>query len=313
MSPLDAAQAATPYKMTRAMETHLRLLQHCLKLLRLETLPALWTITQGLFAPDLSQNWMREHLRHINNDQCRRYVAALSGKLIDESELWLGREPQLARLLAAAREEDSRLLRDLKNALVRGVQVFEAFETETRQRGSSALIATCRTLVTVVREYYERLHARWRGICGAPPTDTARTSSHWPAANIRRLHHSEFWVLEEVPEEKIAVLHRTPLPAPSLAALASDNDALLLCLLEAHRNFGLVVDMRQAPLRNDRAFEEAMAKLRVEITSHFERSAVLLDSALGELQVSRLERDEGRNTFITRSVAAAYRFAAGRR
>jgi hypothetical protein len=103
------------------------------------------------------------------------------------------------------------------------------------------------------------------------------------------------------------------LPASSLAALAADNDALIATLREDHRTFGVVVDTREAPLRNDKDFEETMAKLRVELTSRFQRTAVLLDSPLGELQVSRLERDEGRNTFITRSVSAAFRFAAGDR
>jgi hypothetical protein len=95
--------------------------------------------------------------------------------------------------------------------------------------------------------------------------------------------------------------------------LSSDNDALLAKLRHDHQTFGLVVDTREAPLRNDKAFEETMAKLRIELTTRFQRTAVLLDSPLGELQVTRLERDEGRNTLVTRSVSAAFRFAAGGR
>jgi hypothetical protein len=109
------------------------------------------------------------------------------------------------------------------------------------------------------------------------------------------------------------VLLRTPLPAVSLPALAADNEALLATLREEHGSYGLVVDTREAPLRNDRAFEETMGRLRNELTSRFPRTAVLLDSPLGELQVTRLERDEGRNTLVTRSVSAAFRFAAGGR
>ncbi|HEX7669884.1 MAG TPA: hypothetical protein VF395_09885, partial [Polyangiaceae bacterium] len=164
-----------------------------------------------------------------------------------------------------------------------------------------------------IQEYYERLDARWRRIFEAPPLRHGRSSSHWPVANICRLHDSEFWVLEEFPEQRIAVLRRTPLPASSLAALASDNDALLATLRHDHENFGLVVDTREAPLRNDEAFEQTMAKLRIELTTRFQRCAVLLDSPLGELQATRLERDEGRNTLVTRSVSAAFRFAAGGR
>ena len=167
--------------------------------------------------------------------------------------------------------------------------------------------------MTAIQEYYERLDARWRRIFEAPPVRHGRTSSQWPAASISRLHESEFWVLDEFPEQRIGVLRRTPLPAASLAALASDNDALLAKLRSDHQSFGLVVDMREAPLRNDTAFEQTMAKMRIELTTRFQRCAVLLESQLGELQVNRLERDEGRNTFITRSVSAAFRFAAGGR
>jgi len=301
------------YKLSRAAETHLRFLRNSLDLLRKETLPSLWSITRGIFAPEVSATWMQERLAHVSGDQRSAYVKGLSVDLVEDAQRWLESEGLLLRALAAARDEDSRLLEELKNAFTHGVQIFERFEVEARQRGSEGLIASCRRAMTAVQEYYERLDAKWRGVFSAPPLRHGRTSSLWPAASIRRLHDSEFWLLEEFPEQQIAVLHRTPLPASSLTALAADNDALLAALRDEHRNFGLVVDTREAPLRNDQAFEEAMAKLRVELTSHFQRSAVLLDSALGELQVSRLERDEGRSTFITRSVTAAFRFAAGRR
>jgi len=312
-SPVEAADIRGPYKLSRAAETHLRFLRNSLELLRKETLPALWSITRGIFAPDSSETWMEERLTAVSLDQRSAYVKGVSIELVENTQRWLENQGQLVRALKAAREEDTRLLGELKNTFTHGVQVFEEFEEETRQRGSEALIASCRRAMTAVQEYYERIDAKWRSIFDTPPPRPGRTSSHWPAANIRRLHDSEFWLLEEFPEQQIAVLQRTPLPAASLSALAADNDALLAALREEHRHFGLVVDTREAPLRNDKAFEQTMAKLRVELTSRFQRAAVLLDSALGELQVSRLERDEGRTTFITRSVTAAFRFAAGRR
>jgi len=256
---------------------------------------------------------MQERLRHISRDQRSKYVKAISAELAEDVRRWQERQAQLVGALAAARDEDTRLLEELKNTLVHGVQVFETFETETRLQGAEALIASCRRAVTAVQEYYERLDARWRRIFDAPPVHRGRSSSQWPAASIRRLHESEFWVLDEFPEQQIAVLRRTPLPASSLAALASDNDALLAALRHDHQTFGLVVDTREAPLRNDKAFEQTMERMRTELTVRFQRCAVLLDSPLGELQVNRLERDEGRNTFVTRSVSAAFRFAAGGR
>jgi sulfite reductase (NADPH) flavoprotein alpha-component len=312
-SPVEAQHVAGPYKQSRAAETHQRFLRNYLKPLRGETLPALWSVTRGVFAPDQAESWMQERLRHIGRDQRSKYVKAISAELAEDVRRWQDRQGQLVGALAAARDEDTRLLEELKNTLVHGVQVFETFETATRHRGSEALIGSCRRAVIAIQEYYERLDARWRRIFEAPPVHRGRSSSQWPAASIRRLHESEFWVLDEFPEQGIAVLRRTPLPASSLSALASDNDALLATLRDDHRSFGLVVDTREAPLRNDKPFEQTMAKLRIELTTRFQRCAVLLDSPLGELQVTRLERDEGRNTFITRSVAAAFRFAAGGR
>lgn len=311
-SPLEAQHEAGPYKQSRAAETHQRFMKNSLKPLRGETLPALWAVTRGVFAPSHGESWMQDRLRHISRDQRSKYVSAISAELEDVLR-YQDRQEQLVGALAAARDEDTRLLEELKNTLIHGVQVFETFETETRHKGSDALIATCRRAVVAVQEYYERLDARFRRIFEAPPARRGRTSSQWPAASISRLHESEFWVLEEFPEQHVAVLRRTPLPPSSLTALASDNDALLGTLRDDHRRFGLVVDTREAPLRNDSAFEATMAKLRVELTSRFERCAVLVDSLLGELQVIRLERDEGRNTLVTRSVSAAFRFAAGGR
>ncbi len=312
-SPVEAAHVRGPYKLSRAAETHLRFLRSYLESLRTETLPALWSITRGIFAPEASESWMQERLDQVSLDQPCQYVEAMAIELVDETQRWLEHEGRLIRALSAAREEDTRLLEELKNALTHAVQVFENCEAETRKRGSEALIASCKLAMTAVQDYYERLDAKWRSIFEAPASHRAPTSSQLPIANTRRLHDSEFWLLEEFPEQQIAVLHRTPLPASSLAALAADNDVLLGALREDHRSFGLVVDTREAPLRNDKAFEKTMERLRVELTSHFQRAAVLLDTPLGELQVSRLERDEGRNTFITRSVSAAFRFAAGSR
>lgn len=56
-----------------------------------------------------------------------------------------------------------------------------------------------------------------------------------------------------------------------------------------------------------------MARLREGLTGHFERTAVLLETNLGELQVTRIERDERRNTFTTCSESAALKFLSGGR
>jgi hypothetical protein len=55
-----------------------------------------------------------------------------------------------------------------------------------------------------------------------------------------------------------------------------------------------------------------MADLRNQLTTHFQRVSILLESNLGELQVTRIERDERRQaTITTRSESAALKFLAG--
>ena len=62
----------------------------------------------------------------------------------------------------------------------------------------------------------------------------------------------------------------TALPAARLGAnvLGVDiaaNDGVIERMRPEHASYGIVVDMRQAPPRNDPEFESAMAKLRAEI------------------------------------------------
>jgi hypothetical protein len=88
---------------------------------------------------------------------------------------------------------------------------------------------------------------------------------------------------------------------------------VIAAIRDDHATYGVVVDMRQAPPRNDPAFENAMARLRGVVTGKFARTAVLLESAAGVLQVNRLGREDGQpHQFATLSETAAMKFASGR-
>jgi hypothetical protein len=56
-------------------------------------------------------------------------------------------------------------------------------------------------------------------------------------------------------------------------------------------HYGLLIDVRESPLRNDPAFEDFMSRFRERIFSGFARSAVLIKTAVGELQMNRLKRE----------------------
>jgi hypothetical protein len=73
----------------------------------------------------------------------------------------------------------------------------------------------------------------------------------------------------------------------------------------------LLFDVREGPPgRNDVAFEEAGVRWRREIVDAFERSATLVKSAAGRLQVMRLARTEGMGARVFLDEEEALRYLA---
>ncbi len=130
----------------------------------------------------------------------------------------------------------------------------------------------------------------------------------------RRVHTGKYWTLDFCPDSKLAFLHRSPWPVETLSQLRDENNRLLDHLNTDTASYGLIVDTRYAPPRNDESFETAMSELRTGLVGHFRRTAVLLATPLGELQVSRLGRNEGHdNLLATQSESNALNFARGGR
>jgi hypothetical protein len=74
----------------------------------------------------------------------------------------------------------------------------------------------------------------------------------------------------------------------------------------------LLLDFRDAPARNDAAFEQALSPYRTEITRGFRRTASLTRSMVGQLQMQRLAKVDGAEmrTFDNESDAVAWLCAA---
>jgi hypothetical protein len=66
----------------------------------------------------------------------------------------------------------------------------------------------------------------------------------------------------------------------------------------------VLVDLRGAPGRNDPVFERLMKKLRPRIFADFRRCAVLVQTAVGSLQVSRYARQDGIKLLVSSDEAA---------
>jgi len=221
--------------------------------------------------------------------------------------------PRLRYALELVEAADLGLLQALKEVLLRGVRVFERHERRTRQCGARELIECCSELVEVLQRSSAELAAELRELFAAPLRPATLRPPAPLGARPTRLYTSAHWVFEQRSDPALCVLLRTPAPWACLRELEAENAALLGSLRDEQRALGVLVDMRQAPVRNDVGFESAMAALRGGLTRHFRRVAVLLESNIGELQVARLGRGERHDTFATRSESTALKFLSGGR
>lgn len=127
----------------------------------------------------------------------------------------------------------------------------------------------------------------------------------------RALLSTKHWLMEADAENRVVWLRRLPLPFASISEIASANEAVIQRIEAAHARWGVIVDLRRAPSRNDPAFESAMRGLRAAVAAGFARTALLLATQAGVLQVSRLAREDGSMSFVTTAEEMALEFARG--
>jgi serine/threonine-protein kinase len=125
------------------------------------------------------------------------------------------------------------------------------------------------------------------------------------------LLNTTYWELFELTSAQVLLLVRSATPARSMVHLRQENLMIIERLHEGYQGWGSVVDMRKAPSRNDKDFEAAMQPLRHRMSARFSRISVLVSSAAGRLQVSRIDRHDGTKTHITQSEPDALRYASG--
>lgn len=104
---------------------------------------------------------------------------------------------------------------------------------------------------------------------------------------------------------------RTAVPYQSIGEL----ETLIQRIAELTRSFDpakyvMLIDSREAPLRNDPAFEQAQRGL-ASLTRRFKKTAVLMKTAVGMLQAERLKRQRpegelGPQTFDDEDKAMRY-------
>ena len=101
--------------------------------------------------------------------------------------------------------------------------------------------------------------------------------------------HLELW---SYPEHKIVCFRRTEERLKDLqVAEASYTEALAILDSLDRSQHKLLLDIRNAPLRNDPSFQDFVARFRVRMFSGFAKTAILVRTAVGELQMNRLGKE----------------------
>lgn len=126
------------------------------------------------------------------------------------------------------------------------------------------------------------------------------------------LAHTVHWVISRDERRRLVRLTRTSTPFTSLEDLERSMALVQAAMARVDRGrHGLLVDIREAPLRTDPSFEARFARHRTAMLAGYARVAVLVRSAVGKLQVARHARQDGMTVYVAEDEAAAIAYAAG--
>jgi hypothetical protein len=121
------------------------------------------------------------------------------------------------------------------------------------------------------------------------------------------LYRNDYYVVVWRQGEPFLRVNRTNKAYAEVAEAARANDEVA----RAMRNRGprrLLLDLREGPPgRNDQAFEDTTRRWRAELGRLFDRRAVLVKSAVGKLQVRRINAGVD-NLLVTQDEAEAIRY-----
>lgn len=108
----------------------------------------------------------------------------------------------------------------------------------------------------------------------------------------------------------LVAVRRATKPTP--VELRATTAALAAALSHLERaRFGMLVDLRLAPLRNEPEMAEPLTLLRAQLITGFAAVARLVSTSVGMLQGSRLDREEGVQTRSFLEESAAFEWLQG--
>ncbi|WP_394837023.1 hypothetical protein LVJ94_08955 [Pendulispora rubella] len=103
-----------------------------------------------------------------------------------------------------------------------------------------------------------------------------------------------FWKIAVEREHQLVRLIRTPAPYVELTDINASFVQVDRALHDIdRRSWRLLVDLRDGPRRNDTEFEAQMDRYRKSLVTSFRRTALVVKSATGLLQVKRHMHEDG--------------------
>lgn len=123
------------------------------------------------------------------------------------------------------------------------------------------------------------------------------------------IFRGDYGVLLADPKGPLLRYTRTALPLRSAQEIEDFMNGMAMAIDRIGRTGRVIlIDMREAPGRNDPAFEVVASRMRKRTYRGLLRSAVLVKSALGAMQVKRLAQVDGMDRFVSMDEEEALRY-----
>jgi hypothetical protein len=108
--------------------------------------------------------------------------------------------------------------------------------------------------------------------------------------------YEDLWVRVVVDRaSRVMRYERTEKPFARISEVGRVHDDVVKAVIGQPRGmFAMLVDLRRAPSRNDEEYEATIEGYVAQLIGHFDRYALLVKSAAGRLQVTRLEKRANR-------------------
>lgn len=107
---------------------------------------------------------------------------------------------------------------------------------------------------------------------------------------IRRVHEDTWFVIDHNPSDRVYRVARSKTPFTDVAEAERAYGAMDRALATVVPGSRLLLDVRDAPPRNDPEFEAAVTRVRDRAFVRFVKVAVLVRTAVGRLQVQRMNQ-----------------------